>query len=117
MKELKFMYLTPEELELLPTDEDVALYQEHGFYKSKKIFSDEEIDLAIAGSERFYRGERDAPLPRDLGSGWRPEHGNVLRKNDYASLQNRELTVLIRKPIMAAIAARLAGTSAIRLWH
>lgn len=111
------MHLTSEEMELLPTAEDIAFYQEHGFYQSKKLFTDEEIATAIAGSERFYRGERDAPLPNDLNRGWQPEHGNVLRKNDYASLQNLELTALIRKPILAAIAARLAGASAIRLFH
>lgn len=112
------MKLTHEELNLLPTDEDVAFYREHGFYKSKRIFTDEEIEMAIAGSERFYRGERDAPLPGDFQPGWRPEHGeNVLRKNDYASLQNRELTAFIRKPLLGAIAARLCGSSSVRLWH
>jgi ectoine hydroxylase-related dioxygenase (phytanoyl-CoA dioxygenase family) len=110
--------LTSEELELLPTDEDVAFYREHGFYKSKKIFTDAEIAMAIAGSERFYRGERDATLPRNFKSGWQPEDGeHVLRKNDYASLRNKELTALIRKPILGAIAARLCGSPSVRLWH
>ena len=109
------MVLSAELLELLPTDQEVAFYHEHGYYKSKKIFTDEEIDAAIAGSERYYQGERDAELPAEI-RGWRPEHGDVLRKNDYASLQNRELTALVRKPILAAIAARLAGAP-IRLWH
>ena len=112
-----FSELTTDELALLPTDEEVQLYRIHGYYQSRKIFSDEEIDRAIAGSERYYRGERDRPLPectRDWG--WRPEHGNVLRKNDYASLQNRELAMLIHKPILGAIAARLCGDS-VRLWH
>lgn len=81
--------LTPEELALLPTDEEVQFYQTHGYYKSKKIFTDVEIDTAIAGSERYYRGERDHSLPAPM-SGWQPEHGNVLRKNNYTSLQNRE---------------------------
>ena len=109
------MNLLSEELELLPSDEDVAFYREHGYYKSKKIFTDEEIDTALEGSERYYRGERDASLPHKV-NGWRPEDGNVLRKNDFASLQNRELTALVRKPILGAIAARLCGTQ-VRLWH
>lgn len=109
--------LTTEELALLPTDEEVQFYQTHGYYQSRKIFSAEEIDAAIAGSERYYRGERDRPFPEFTQSwGWRPEHGNVLRKNDYASLQNRELAALIRKPVLGAIAARLCGAS-VRLWH
>ncbi|GLV55098.1 hypothetical protein KDH_19450 [Dictyobacter sp. S3.2.2.5] len=109
------MQLTEEELLLLPTDEEVAFYRTHGYYKSRKLFTDAEIDAAIAGSERYYAGERDFPLPAEV-RGWRPEHGNVLRKNDYASLQNRELSGLVRKPLLAAVAARLCGAP-IRLWH
>ena len=109
------MHLLSEELDLLPTDEEVGFYQKHGYYKTKIIFTDEELDAAVEGSERYYRGERDAELPVAV-SGWKPEHGNILRKNDYASLQNRELGALVHKPILGAIAARLAGAP-IRLWH
>ena len=107
--------LTPEELALLPTDEEIQFYQIHGYYHSKKIFTDEEIAAAIAGSERYYRGERDSTLAESI-PGWQPEDGEVLRKNDYASLRNRELTGLVRKPLLGAIAARLCGDS-VRLWH
>ncbi len=107
------MNLLPKEL--LPSKEDITFYQEHGYYKSKKIFTDEEIDAAIAGSERYYRGERDVSLPHEFPE-WKPEHGNVLRKNDYASLQNHQMAELIHKPILGAIAARLCGAT-VRLWH
>lgn len=109
------MNLLSEELELLPSDDDVAFYREHGYYKSKKIFTDGEINAAIEGSERYYRGERDTSLPHEV-RGWQPEHGDVLRKNDFASLQNRELAALVHKPLLGAIAARLCGSS-VRLWH
>lgn len=103
---------------LLPTDADVAFYREHGYYMTKKIYTDEEIEAAVRGSERYYAGERDMPPPYDraVAAGWTPEKGDVLRKNDYASLQNRELTTLTRKPILGAIAARLCGAP-VRLWH
>jgi ectoine hydroxylase-related dioxygenase (phytanoyl-CoA dioxygenase family) len=109
--------LAPDEMELLPSDEDVAFYQEHGYYMSGKIFTDEEIDAALAGSERYYAGERDFPPPNGHETrGWTPADGNVLRKNDYTSQRNRELRALIHKPILGAIAARLCG-SGVRLWH
>lgn len=110
--------LTPEQVALLPGDEDVAFYREHGYYLSKKLFTDEEIDAAVAGSERFYAGERDFPPPNGHETGgWKPEDGaDVLRKNDYASLRNRELTALIRKPLLGAVAARLCSAP-VRLWH
>lgn len=55
-------HLKQEELELLPSAEDVAFYEEHGWYISKKVLPDEIIDEAIKGSERYYRGERDTLL-------------------------------------------------------
>jgi hypothetical protein len=45
--------LTPEEQALLPTPTDVAFYRQHGWYISKRLLTDEEIDTAITGSERF----------------------------------------------------------------
>src|ERR1044072_2740728 len=113
------MKLTPEQCELLPTDDDVEFYRQHGYYLSKKIFTDEEIDDALYGSDRFYAGERDFLLPPSVKpfEGWKPEDGDVLRINDYVSLQNNELSALVRHPLLGAIAARLCGTDAVRLWH
>ena len=50
---------------LLPTDADVAFYREHGYYMTKKIYTDAEIEAAVSGSERYYAGERDMPPPYD----------------------------------------------------
>lgn len=113
------MKLTPEQCKLLPTDDDVEFYRQHGYYVSQKIFSDEEIDDAVYGSERYYAGERDFLLPPSVKpfEGWKPEDGDVLRINDYVSLQNNELSALVRHPLLGAIAARLCGTDAVRLWH
>jgi hypothetical protein len=113
-------HLTPTQQALLPSDEDVAFYREHGFFISSVILSDEILDEALRGMERFYTGDRDAPFPGPPGidePGWLPEHGDVLRKNDYASLQVRELRTLATYPIIGAVAARLSGSSLIRLWH
>lgn len=38
--------LTEEEIALLPDDDEVAFYAEHGWYLSKKLFADEEVDEA-----------------------------------------------------------------------
>ena len=61
--------LTDEERALLPSDEDVAFYAEHGWYLSKKLFTDEEVDGLLDASERFYTGERSRTLPSPPGSG------------------------------------------------
>ena len=66
-------HLDRAQLELLPTAQDVAFYEEHGWYISKKVIPDEMIDAAILASEKFYLGERDAKLPSSTGySNWKP---------------------------------------------
>ena len=109
--------LSVQELALLPTEEDVLFYEEHGWYISKKVLSDEIINEAIRGSDRFYNGERDGQLPVDTGySNWKPEDGyDIVRNNEFVSLQNRELKKLVMQPIIGAIASRLARTNSIRL--
>lgn len=103
----------------LPAAEDIAFYAEHGWWTSSHaIVADDVLDAALLGAQRHYAGERDQPM---LISGgyldWRPEHGNLVRLNDYVSLQNDDLRQLILLPVIAQIAARLAGTESIRLFH
>ncbi len=109
--------ITPEQLALLPTEADISFYEEHGWYISPPILSDEIIDQAMVGSERFYRGERDGYVPVRQGySDWQPVDGDIIRNNEFVSLQNRELRQLAMQPIISAIAARLARTNQIRLF-
>ncbi len=111
--------MTVSELDhLLPTDEDVAFYREHGWYVSQKLLDEEAIEDALYGIDRFYAGERDRTLPIRRGYlDWKPEDGDVLRQNDYISLQNDEIRELVSNPIIGAVAARLAGATTIRLFH
>jgi hypothetical protein len=103
---------------MLPADEDVAFYQEHGYWISGPILPDGVIDAAERGMERLYALDTDRVLPDGkLRHGWRPDDGDVLRKNDYASLVIDELAALVRQPVIAACAARLSGAEVIRLWH
>lgn len=110
-------HLSEAEIALLPTEEDIAFYQEHGWYISQKVLTDKIIEQAILGSEKFYRGERDRVLPAGIGySDWKPEDGyDVVRNNEFVSLQNQELRTLALQPIIGAIAARLSGSKEIRL--
>ena len=100
----------------LTAEDDVAFYEQHGWYISPRVLSDAELDRAQAGIEAFYAGARDATLPvADGYSDWRPADGDGLRNNEFVSLQKREVLALIRVPAIGAIAARLARTRAIRL--
>jgi hypothetical protein len=101
-----------------PGADDIAFYREHGYWISPVILPSDVLDAAERGMERFYAGDHDHVLP-DLPStrGWQPSDGDVLRKNDYASLRVDELAALVRHPAIGATAAALSGAEGIRLWH
>ena len=115
---------SPDETELatlLPTPEDVKRYHKTGYYISKKLYSADELDSAIAASERYYASleKRDIALPnnRTYSLAWHPEDGiDCLRKNDFSTLVVPELDALLRKPILGLIAALLCEDD-VRLWH
>jgi hypothetical protein len=112
------------------TDSDVAFYQEHGYWVSPVVIPADVLDAAERGMERFYARDVDHlldwdrrtdidsfPLDRYSHWGWRPAHGDVMRKNDYTSLRVNELSGLAHYPVVAACAARLSGFPQLRLWH
>jgi ectoine hydroxylase-related dioxygenase (phytanoyl-CoA dioxygenase family) len=104
---------------LLPSDADVQAYATHGWYLSKKLLTDDEVDALAAASERFYAGDRDRTLPvrpPNLAY-WEPEHGPVQRHNDYIHYESSEIGEILRKPLIGAVAARLAGADAIRIFQ
>ena len=111
------MKLTPAQLALLPDDNDVAFFEENGYYLSKEgVLPEALIDAAKEGSERLYRGERDSALPFDTGfSNWKPGDGDGQRNNEFVSLQVKELHALAVYPLLGAIAAKLTRSTTIRV--
>jgi hypothetical protein len=111
--------LTESERALLPTDEDVRFYSEHGWYLSRRLLSDEDVDQLHAASERYYAGHRDRTLPRRPPklADWTPERGDVQRQNDYVHHDDDTVAAIICRPLIGAVAARLAGASEIRVFQ
>jgi hypothetical protein len=112
------------------TDSDIEFYQEHGFWVSPIMVPADVLDAAERGMDRFYARDVDHLLDWDRRTdvdgtppgryshwGWRPAHGDVMRKNDYTSLRVDELSGLAHFPVIAACAARLSGFGQLRLWH
>ena len=111
--------LSAAERELLPTEEEVKEYAARGWYLSRKLLDDEEADALTAASERFYAGQRDRALPvrpPNLAY-WEPSQGPVQRHNDYIHYECDEIARILRKPLIAAVAARLAQATEIRLFQ
>jgi hypothetical protein len=111
--------LTEREQALLPSDEDARFFAEHGWYLSKKLLSDAEIDDLSSATERYYAGERDRRLPvrPPRLAYWEPGHGDVQRHNDYVHYESDAIAKALLKPLIGAVAARLARVEAIRVFQ
>jgi ectoine hydroxylase-related dioxygenase (phytanoyl-CoA dioxygenase family) len=109
--------LTQQERELLPTAKDIEDYEEHGWWISPPCLDDAAQEELRFGIERYYGGERDWQLPIVSATDWDPADGDVVRQNDFASLQVEELRNFLRRPLIAAMAARLSRSPSIRLFH
>ncbi|MER7667157.1 phytanoyl-CoA dioxygenase family protein [Kitasatospora sp. NPDC096128] len=111
--------LTDAERALLPTPEEVAHYREHGWYLSRKLFTDEELDTLQAATELYYAGHRDRELPvrPPRLAAWEPSHGPVQRHNDYVHHESDAIGAVLRKPLVGAVAALLAGAEEIRIFQ
>lgn len=102
---------------LLPTEADVQFYRDNGYWISDKVVSDdllarmrEHMDLVFDG--KYETGK--TPLPY-----WTPgvDDPMVVRKVDYAHWADRTIAELALDETIGGIAARLAETPTIRLWH
>ena len=111
--------LTEAEQALLPSDADVQWYAEHGWWLSGKLFSDAEIDALTEASEAFYAGatDRELPVRPPHLAWWTPAAGTVQRHNDYVHWVSDPIGALLRKPLLGAVAARLAEADQIRIWQ
>lgn len=112
------MRLGDELPELMPTDDDVARYDEVGWYLSPPVLTDESIDAVLAAIDRHYAGATTRDLPiSDRISQWRPgDDPAALRNDEFISLRNDEIARFLHQPVLAAIAARLMRSPTARLF-
>jgi hypothetical protein len=92
--------LSPEERALLPTPAQVAEYDEHGWWISPPCLGEDALEELRFGVERYYAGERDWRLPIVSASDWTAADGDVIRQNDFASLQPEEFRAFLRRPLV-----------------
>lgn len=114
-----FRCLSSAEHELLPSAEDVAHYQTHGWYRSKRLLTDGEMDKFNIAANDHWSGRRDRELPTrpDRLADWVEGDGDIQRNNDYIHFTSWAFRRLLHKPVIAATAALLARTTAIRIFQ
>lgn len=102
---------------LLPSSEDLEAFERLGWYQSPVILSQDLLDKAVAGTERFYAGERDFDFSKRVGiADDAPTEEQTLRNNEFVTLQSKALQAIGFHETLCATAARLAGASEIRLF-
>ncbi len=111
--------LTEAEIDLLPTDAEVQEYARRGWYLTRKLFTDEEVDALIGATDDFYAGHKDRSLPSrppNLAY-WEPSQGEIQRHNDYIHYESDAVASILHKPVVGATAARLAQADQIRVFQ
>ncbi|WP_413207921.1 phytanoyl-CoA dioxygenase family protein [Rhodospirillum sp. A1_3_36] len=97
-----------------PSEADILFYEAHGWWLAPPFLSDSLIDTLRYGVDRLLAGEVDQPLAVDIGDGLRPEG---ITQIDYVSLRIQEfMEVMVESPV-GRIAAALARTPSVRLFH
>lgn len=111
--------LTEEEISLLPTDEEVMHYKEHGWYISKPLLNEEEITQLEKASDFFYQHGPDRLLPSHPGklAYWQKKHGDIQRHHDYIAYESHNIGRILKKPLIGAVAAKLSGSQEIRIYQ
>lgn len=106
-------------LDGLVTDSDIAFYEEHGWWISPKVIGEELIEQACSGVDELHEGRRDRELPIEVEQhlAWKPGSTYAMRMHNYAALLNSAIFRLATQPVIGFMAARLARTSAVRLFN
>lgn len=102
---------------LLPTDADVAFYEENGYWLGGKVLSDERLERLRNAMYRIWAAEFETGK-EPWGGPWRlGDNPLAVRKMDQAHWTNLVMRELVTDPTIGAMAARLARANEIRLWH
>lgn len=110
--------LTEAQRALLPTEEDVLFYEEHGWWISGPVLDGDLLEEAWLGVQRFHEGHRDAELPPAAAfSDWQPGDPGPVRVNMHVGHRSAALRRVVLQPVLGAIAARLARTDRVRLFE
>lgn len=113
IQKLKMNKLTNEQLSLLPTQEEIEQFRQRGWYVSKPIFSESEIEQALIGVQRHYEGERDNLLSKKISL---TDNSSNFRYDSLIVQQNHQIASLTKNALMGYIASLLMASREIRLF-
>ncbi len=103
------------ETQVLPAAEDVAFFEETGYWIAPKIIDDNRLE-ALRRHMTFIYNENYETGRMPFWNYWKPGSGR-LRKTDNTHWSDFTIRELVTDPVIGAIAAELMRTDIIRLWH
>ena len=106
--------LTGDQLDLLPSDQDILRFKELGWHMSPVIIPPSVLNSAVEGADALMSGEVDCEI-----DGWPSsidDKESSLINIEFASIQNSRIRQLANYPIIAATAAKLSGAKELRLF-
>lgn len=106
--------LTNKQLSLLPTQEEIEQFRQRGWYISKPIISESEIEQVLLGVQRHYKGERDTVLSSKVNL--IQSLPNNFRYDSLIVQQNQQIGSLTKNLLIGCIASLLVESSEIRLF-
>lgn len=102
---------------VLPGPEDVAFFQENGYWLSGRVLDEERLERLRAAMDDVYAGRYDTGREPWMG-GWKPGGDPLqIRKTDNAHWSSTVLRELATDRTIGAMAACLMQTDQVRLWH
>lgn len=101
----------------LPTADDVAFFQQNGYWIADKVLSDDFIAQMHTAMDEVFAG-RFSTGREPWGGGWKDD-GNpaAIRKTDNSHWSNPVIAELVHNQTIGAMAAALMQTPEVRLWH
>lgn len=99
------------------TEEDVAFYQENGYWVAPKLFDEQQVAQFREHHAKVVAADYETRSVPPGRIGYEPGPIDSLVKIDYAYWADSTLAKLVLNPAIGKIAARLAGVDAVRLWH
>lgn len=100
---------------ILPTAQDVAFFEQNGYWIAPKIIDDQRLEAIREHMEWIYLEKYETGRAPWRGY-WKPGAGS-LRKTDNTHWSDLTLRGLATDPTIGAIAAKLMHADTIRLWH
>ena len=99
------------------TQEVIDEFWERGYWRSPKLFSDEQIETMRNAHDRLWNQEYDSEVPSQYRTSIYEEGSLQVRQQCNSFWLNKDIKEVVTSEILGEIAGKLLKVDEIRLWH